>query len=154
MEKGIILDRVSTPEQQRTGLSIDKIQLPLLRQYAKDKDIQVLPKHEFVFQETASQKLRKKFDEMVEFIKANPDITEVIAFRVDRMTRNYRDAVEMDSLRLEYGKKLHFLEDKLVLHKKSFGKEIKDWAVYLAKQHINNCQEHSYNTLQSKLKNQ
>lgn len=93
---------------------------------------------------------------MVTFIKENEDITEVIAFRVDRMTRNYRDAVEMDSLRLEYGKQLHFLEDRLILHKKSFGKEIKDWdtAVYLAKQHINNCQEHSYNTLQSKLKNQ
>lgn len=63
MKKGIILARVSTPEQQRTGLSIDDIQLPRLRQYAKDNDIEVLPIHEFVFQETASQKLRKKFDE-------------------------------------------------------------------------------------------
>lgn len=94
-----------------------------MRQYAKDNDIEVLPKHEFVFQETASQKLRKKFDEMVTFIKENEDITAVIAFRVDRMTRNYRDAVEMDSLRLEYGKQLHFLEDRLVLHKKALGKK-------------------------------
>ncbi|MFZ6022366.1 MAG: recombinase family protein [Patescibacteria group bacterium] len=154
MKKGIILARVSTPEQQKQGLSIDDIQLPQLRQYAKDNGIEIV--NEFVFQETASQKLRKKFDEMIAAIKASNDITEIIAFRVDRMTRNYRDAVEMDSLRLEYGKQLHFLEDRLILHKKSFGKEIKDWdtAVYLAKQHINNCQEHSHNTLQSKLKNQ
>ncbi|MFW5719716.1 MAG: hypothetical protein ACOCXT_01670 [Candidatus Dojkabacteria bacterium] len=63
MQKAIILARVSTQEQQETGLSLDKIQLPQLRQYAIDNGFTVAPEHEFVFQETASQKLRKKLNE-------------------------------------------------------------------------------------------
>lgn len=154
--KGIILARVSTPEQQKQGLSIEDIQLPQLRQYAIDNGIEVSKENEFVFQETAGQKLRKKFDEMVEFIKVNKDITEIIAFRVDRMTRNYRDAVKIDTLRTEFQKRLHFTSDRLVLDEKSVGRDIQDWdlKVFLAKQHINRCQEDSQNTIQSKLKNQ
>lgn len=152
MKKGIILARVSTPEQQKTGLSIEEIQLPQLRDYAKENDIEII--REFVFQETASQKLRKKFDEMIDFIKASKDISVIIAFRVDRMTRNYRDAVEMDILRTEYHKELHFVNDRLVLDEKSVGRDIQDWdlKVFLAKQHINRCQEDARNTLESKQK--
>jgi len=93
---------------------------------------------------------------MVDFVKSSKDINVIIAFRVDRMTRNYRDAVEMDRLRIEYGKELHFVNDRLVLTDKSVGRDIQDWdlKVFLAKQHINRCQEDSYNTLQSKLKSQ
>jgi len=154
MKKGIILARVSTPEQQKTGLSIEDIQLPQLRDYAKENGIEIVK--EFVFQETASQKLRKKFDEMVEFVKSSKEINSIIAFRVDRMTRNYRDAVEMDKLRIDYDKELHFVSDKLTLTSKSVGRDIQDWdlKVFLAKQHINRCQEDAFNTLQSKLKNQ
>jgi len=156
MKKGIILARVSTQEQQETGLSLDKIQLPQLRQYAIDNGFTVAPEHEFVFQETASQKLRKKFDEMVQKIKNNDDIQAIISFRVDRLTRNYRDAVEMDNLRIEHGKELHFVSDRLILTAKSFGRDIQDWdlKVFLAKQHINRCQEDTHNTFMSKLKNQ
>lgn len=153
MKKAIILARVSTKEQEETGLSIDKIQMPQLREYAKDHGIEVV--EEFVFQETASQKLRKKFDEMIEFVKANDEVKIIIGFRVDRLTRNYRDAVEMDVLRTEYDKELHFVSDRLVLTAKSYGRDIQDWdmKVFLAKQHINRCQEDTYNTQQSKLRN-
>ncbi|MCC7432011.1 recombinase family protein [Candidatus Peregrinibacteria bacterium] len=153
MKKAIILARVSTKEQEETGLSIDKIQMPQLREYAKEHGIQVV--EEFVFQETACQKLRKKFDEMIEFVKANDEVKIIIGFRVDRLTRNYRDAVEMDVLRTEYNKELHFVSDRLVLTAKSYGRDIQDWdmKVFLAKQHINRCQEDTYNTQQSKLRN-
>jgi DNA invertase Pin-like site-specific DNA recombinase len=154
MKKAIILARVSTPEQQKSGLSIEEIQLPQMRQYALDNNMEVSKEHEFVFQETASQKLRKKFDEMIEFVKENDEIEAIIAFRVDRMTRNYRDAVEMDTLRTEYKKELHFVNDRLVLDERSVGRDIQDWdlKVFLAKQHINRCQEDAQNTLMSKLK--
>ena len=42
MKKGIILARVSTPEQQKTGLSIEDIQLPQLRDYAKENGIEIV----------------------------------------------------------------------------------------------------------------
>jgi DNA invertase Pin-like site-specific DNA recombinase len=48
MKKAIILARVSTKEQEETGLSIDKIQLPQMRQYAIDNELEVVK--EFVFQ--------------------------------------------------------------------------------------------------------
>lgn len=152
MKKAIILARVSTPEQEKTGLSLEDIQLPQMRDYALEKGLVV--DSEYVFQETASQKLRKKFDEMVDYVKKSNDIQAIIAFRVDRMTRNYRDAVEMDNLRIEYHKELHFVNDRLMLDENSVGRDIQDWdlKVFLAKQHINRCQEDAHNTLQSKLK--
>lgn len=152
MKKGIILARVSTKEQEQTGLSIEKVQMPQMVDYSEEIEIEVV--RTFEFQETASQKLRKNFDEMVQFLKDNDDIKVVIGFRVDRLTRNYRDAVEMDLLRTEYGKELHFVSDRLVLTSKSFGRDIQDWdmKVFLAKQHINRCQEDTHNTQMSKLK--
>lgn len=152
MRKAIILARVSTKEQEATGLSLEKIQIPQMRQYAVDNGFEIVK--EFVFQETANQKLRKKFDEMICYIKAQKGIGAIIAYRVDRMTRNYRDAVEMDKLRIEHGKELHFVNDRLVLTENSYGRDIQDWdlKVFLAKQHINRCQEDSHTTIMSKLK--
>jgi len=150
--KGIILARVSTKEQEKTGLSIEKIQLPQLRDYAKRHNIEVV--NEYVFQETAaSNKQRKMFNSVIEEIKRKKDIKIIITFRVDRLTRNFKDAVEMEILRKEYNKELHFVSDRLVLKQNSYGKEIQEWdmKVFLAKQHINRCQEDSHNTLKSKL---
>ena len=153
MKKAIILARVSTPEQEETGLSIDKIQLPQMFEYAKENGFEVDKKDIFTFQETASQKFRKKFDAMIEYVKFNDEIKAIIALRVDRMTRNFRDAVEMDHLRIEYGKELHFVSDRLVLTSQTYGPDIQNWdfQVVMAKQHINNCQKHAHDTLNSKL---
>lgn len=87
MKKAIILARVSTPEQQRSGLSLDEIQLPKLRDYIASKGYEI--DKEFTFQETASQKLRKQFDEMVRYIKSDPEIIAIVAIRIDRLTRNF-----------------------------------------------------------------
>lgn len=152
MRKAIILARVSTKEQEATGLSLEKIQIPQMREYAKENEFEIVK--EFVFQETANQKLRKKFDEMICYIKERKNIEAIIAYRVDRMTRNYRDAVEMDKLRIEHGKELHFVNDRLLLTENSYGRDIQDWdlKVFLAKQHINRCQEDTHTTITSKLK--
>jgi site-specific DNA recombinase len=151
MKKAVIFARVSTPEQQKQGLSLDEIQLPKMRTYAEENGLII--EREYVFQETASDKLRKQFDEMVRDVKKATDIFAVVAFRVDRLTRNFRDAVAMDELRKKYGKELHLVDDRLVIKQDTYGKEIGDWdtKVYLAKQHINRCQEDAYNTLYSKL---
>lgn len=151
MKKAIILARVSTKEQEEQGLSIEEIQLPKMREYAKNNGFVVVK--EFVFQETAAHKLRKNFLEVIEFIKTKEDVKAIIGFRVDRVTRNYRDAVIMDDLRIDYDKELHFTSDRLILHKKSKGNAIQEWdvKVFLAKQHINNCTDHANDTLESRL---
>lgn len=139
--KAIILARVSTKRQELEGLSLEDIQLPRMREYAKDKGIEIVK--EFVFQESADRKRRVSFDEVVDYLKKNKDIQSIITFRVDRATRNYRDAVTMDDLRVDYDKHIHFVDDRLILTSKSSGRDIQDWdlKVFLAKQHINRLKD-------------
>lgn len=153
MKKAVILARVSTLRQEKEGLSLQDIQLPLLRDYARDNDFDVVK--EFVFSESADRKIRTKFNEMIEHVKKNPDIKAIIAFRVDRITRNFRDAVEMDNLRLDHDKELHFAHDRLVIDQKSVGRDIQDWdlKVFLAKQTINRLKEDAFVTAERKLAN-
>ncbi|NLG07067.1 recombinase family protein [Candidatus Peribacteria bacterium] len=150
--KGVILARVSTKRQEDEGLSLDN-QLDTLREYAKKQGIEIVK--EFVFHESAGHKIRRKFDEMIEFVQGNPDIQGILAYRVDRTTRNFRDAVMLDNLRTEDSKELHFVHDRLVLTDKSYGRDIQNWdlKVFLAKQYLNNLQEDGANTWARKLKN-
>ncbi len=141
MIKAVILARVSTKRQEMEGLSLKEIQLPFLQKYAIEKEFDVV--REFVYSETADYKIRKKFNEVIEFVKTNTDVKVILCFRVDRATRNYRDAVLIDDLRLEYDKEIHFVYDHLVINKKSVGRDIQDWdlKVFLAKQTINRLKE-------------
>src|SRR3990167_524975 len=150
--RAVILARVSTARQEEEGLSLDN-QLQTLRDYAARNEIEVVK--EFRFSESADRKIRKKFLEMVDFIKQHSEVKAVIAYRVDRITRNYRDAVEMDDLRLEADKELHFVYDHLVLNSKTLGRDIVDWdlKVFLAKQFINRLKEDAKNSALYKLKN-
>lgn len=146
MTKAVILARVSTLKQEKEGLSLKEIQLPALRDYAKDKGLEV--EREFVFAESADYKIRRKFDEMVEFVKANEDVKTIIAYRVDRITRNFRDAVLIDDMRSNYGKEIHFVYDRLVIGKDTIGRDIQDWdlKVFLAKQYLNRLKEDAKNS--------
>ena len=153
MKKAVILARVSTDRQEQEGLSLEEIQLPRLRKYAEDKGLEVVS--DFVFSETADHKMRAKFDEMVDFVKKNKDIEAIIAFRVDRITRNFRDAVAMDELRNDFGKELHFVDDRLMIDRNSKSNEIAQWdlKVFLAKQYINRLKDDGRNTKYTKLEN-
>ena len=152
MRKAVILARVSTKRQEQEGLSLEEIQLPQMRDYADTNGFEVV--REFVFSESADLGIRKKFNEMMEYVKKHSDIEVIIAFRVDRATRNFADAVTMDTLRAEYDKELHFVYDRLVITKQSRGRDIQDWdtKVFLAKQQLNRLKEDAYNTKQAKLK--
>lgn len=152
MQKGVIMARVSTTRQQEEGLSLDN-QLQTLRDYATKRGINVV--QEFCFSESADRKIRKKFLEMVDFVKDRKDITVIIAYRVDRITRNYRDAVVMDELGLDNDKELHFVYDHLVINKNTVGRDIVDWdlKVFLAKQYLNRLKEDAVNSALYKLKN-
>lgn len=153
MKKAVILARVSTLRQEKEGLSLQDIQLPILRDYAKDNEFQV--DKEFVFSESADKKIRTKFNEMIAYVKNNPDIVAIIAYRVDRITRNYRDAVLIDDLRSEHNKEIHFVYDRLVISQKTIGRDITDWdtKVYLAKQFLNRLKDDAVTTAQRKLEN-
>lgn len=149
--KAVILARVSTMRQEKEGLSLEDIQLPMLRDYAKENGFDV--EKEFVFSESADSKIRKKFNEMISFAKKSKEIKAIICYRVDRITRNFRDAVLIDELRLEHGKEIHFVHDRLVICKDTIGRDITDWdtKVYLAKQFLNRLKEDAVISAQRKL---
>lgn len=151
--KAVILARVSTPRQEKEGLSLKEIQLPILRDYARENGFEIV--QEYVFQESADKKIRKKFDEMINFVRSHKDIGYIITFRVDRITRNYRDAVALDELRIEHDKEIHFVNDRLIINKDSTGREIQDWdlKVFLAKQTINRLKDDERISRARKLEN-
>ncbi len=151
--KAVILARVSTLRQEQEGLSLKEMQLPRLREYAIDKGLEVV--REFVFSESADLGIRNKYQEMIDYVKDNPEIQSIIAFRVDRVTRNFRDHFEADALMKDFNKEFHFVQDGLIINKNTTGRDITDWdtKVYLGKQFINRLREDAINSASYKIKN-
>ena len=96
MKKAVIIARVSTSRQEQEGLSLHEMQVPRLEKYAKENNIEIVKR--FVFSESAAQKIRKKFNRMISYIKSNKKIDVILAIKADRVTRNYRDAVIINDL--------------------------------------------------------
>lgn len=69
MKCAVIYVRVSSKDQEREGYSIPA-QLKLLREYAKNNDLQV--EREFVDVETAKMAERRNFGEMVQYLEKSP----------------------------------------------------------------------------------
>ena len=152
LKKAIIFARVSTKRQERDGLSLKEIQLPKAREYAKKNDISIIK--EYIVGETGGdRKDRIKFDEMVEFLKKHEDVTEIISFRVDHITRNFRDAVTMDEMRQKYDKYIHCIDDRLILYKDSPARDLTQWniKVFVAQEYLNRVVEDGNNTKYTKL---
>ena len=151
VSKAIIFARVSTKRQENEGLSLEEIQLPRARDYARDNNLNVVK--EFKISETGSEyKTRNKFNEMVTYAKKN-SISDIVTFRVDRMTRNFRDSVLIDELRTKHKVRLHFIDDRLVLTQESRSNEIIQWdfKVMFAKSQLERIKEDGMNTKMSKL---
>ena len=140
MSKAIIFARVSTKRQENEGLSLEEIQLPNARKYAEAKGLNVIK--EFKISETGGgYKARTKFQEMIEYARKNK-VTDIISFRVDRVTRNFRDSVLIDDLRNE-GVNLHFISDNLILSQDSKSADIMQWdlKVFFAKSQLESIKE-------------
>ena len=152
VKKGIIFARVSTERQEKEGLSLKEIQLPKAQDYAKRKNIKII--EECVVSESAGGvKDRKEFDRLIRLLKDREDITEIISFRVDRITRNFRDAVTMNELRQKYDKNIHCIDDRLVLHKDSPVNDLTQWnvKVFLGQEYINKVTDDGNKTKYNKL---
>lgn len=151
MEKCIIIARVSTSTQANEGISLQELQIPQLKEYAQKKNFHVFKILEY--DETASGKRRKHFDEILKTILDN-NIKHIIYQKFDRLTRNYRDYVKVEEL-IKIGKIFHFVEENTVLDKSVKGSKQTefDTRLFLAKQHINICQEYSINLIKRKKEN-
>src|SRR3989344_1615233 len=123
--RAITLTRVSTREQAEEGYSLPA-QEKLLSDYATSKEL-VLKKKFSVPESATGKQERKTFNEMV-----------------DRMTRNFSDAVSLDKwLNEDEERQIHFVKQNLIIHKNARSHEKFQWDIYiaLARQYSNNLSE-------------
>jgi site-specific DNA recombinase len=149
--EAVILARVSSREQEAEGYSLPA-QVRLLTEYCDRKGLKV--KKEFQIAESASGKRQREvFDQMMEYINQHK-VKHFVAEKVDRLTRNFKDAVMIDGwLEEDAERNVHLVKDSLIMHKHSRSQEKLNWGVRIifAKNYIDNLKEEVEKGMQEKL---
>ena len=144
--KAVAYIRVSSREQEK-GYSLSA-QEKLLRKYAEDEGYEIV---EF-FREAMSAKTsgRKQFNLMLKYLKSHPDVNKLLVEKTDRITRNFKDVVVLDSIE---GLELHFVKEGSVISErsKSQDKMIYGLRVVLSKQYIDNLKEEAEKGILAKI---
>ena len=139
--RAIIFARVSSREQEESGYSLPA-QEKLMSEYAYRKVLNII--EVFSISESASgKKQRESFIEMIKYVKKN-NISNIICEKVDRLTRNFKDAVLIDEwLEVDDERKLHLVKDSLIMHKNSRSQEKLNWGIRIifAKNYTDNLSE-------------
>ena len=148
--KAVILARVSTKDQEEFGHSLPA-QTQKLREYAEKKGFEIIK--EFSFSESAGTKIRKKFEDVLDYLKSQKEMPVLLCQNVDRVTRNFRDAVDLDDMRINHGLEIHFVQDGFVLSRNAGGGEMFMWEakVFLAKQYINRLTDDAVRSMNHKV---
>ncbi|MEC3861874.1 recombinase family protein [Mesobacterium sp. TK19101] len=143
--RAVIYARVSSKEQEKEGYSIPA-QLKLLKDYAAAEGFTVAK--EYVDVETAKQTGRGAFGEMVNWLRAHPDMRVVLVEKTDRLYRNLKDWVTIDELDAE----IHFPKEGVVLSRDSRSSEkfMHGIKVLMAKNYIDNLSEEARKGMQEK----
>jgi DNA invertase Pin-like site-specific DNA recombinase len=122
VRKCVINARVSTREQKE-GYSLD-VQTDELRNYAHVN--RMIIGKEFVYVESASKQGRTHFEEMIAYVLANPDITDILAEKTDRILRNLNDFTLIQDLARSRGVNIHLLKEGQIVSKET---KSQDWLV-------------------------
>lgn len=88
MAECVIYARVSTKEQQQEGYSIPA-QLKAIREFCIREGL--TPVEEFTEAESAGKAGRAQFTALCAFFAAHPEVKVVVAHKLDRLYRNFRD---------------------------------------------------------------
>ncbi len=141
MKKALIFCRVSSKEQEETGYSLPA-QKKLLEDYSIQHDY-IVAKVFSISESASGEKQRKIFNEMLAYLEKN-HIDILVVEKTDRLTRNHRDAVEVDKwINKDSNRQVHFVKENFVLHKDSKSNEKFIWniKVSVAQYYIDNLSE-------------
>jgi site-specific DNA recombinase len=143
--KAVTYARVSTPEQEKEGFSIDA-QKKLLIGYAQTNGLNIVK--EFVDIETAKLCGRTNFGEMIRHLKKHVDIRAILVEKTDRLYRNLKDWVTLDEFDIE----IHLVKEGVVLSRESRSSEkfMHGIKVLMAKNYIDNLSEEARKGMQEK----
>ena len=140
-QKAVISARVSSREQQEEGFSLDS-QVKTDKDYACKKDYKI--SKIFAVPESAkSSEERKTFQAMMKYVREK-NIKIIICEKVDRITRNFKDAVTIDDwLEEDEEREMHFVKDNITLNKLSRSNDKLNWGVRIlfAKNYIDQLKE-------------
>lgn len=125
--QAVILARVSSKDQE-DGFSIDA-QLERLNQYCIRRNLQIA--RVFSFTESSSSGDRKKFQEVLNYIKLvnkeTGSTVSLVADKVDRLIRNFNDYPVLNSLYENNIAELCFVGDNLTIGKNSTSQDKMIW---------------------------
>ncbi|HYC79961.1 MAG TPA: recombinase family protein [Candidatus Binatia bacterium] len=130
LQKAILYTRVSSKEQAEEGYSLDA-QERLLQDYAIRNSLEVV--RVFKISESASGKhLRKLFYEVFNF--ATKDKVDIILCeKIDRLTRNLKDAVMVDDwVKESSNRAVHFVKENFILNQNTKAHDNFMWDVKVA----------------------
>lgn len=151
MNKAISWARVSTKSQEDEGYSLNA-QAKIVQDYAARRDLTIVKN--FAVPESARGKQeRVEFIKMLEYLEENKDIKTLLCEKVDRISRNFTDALKIDEwLNRDPERQIHFVKQSLVIHQNSKSNEKFQWDIYLvmARQYSNNLSEEARKGLSQK----
>jgi site-specific DNA recombinase len=131
--------RVSSKEQEQ-GFSLDS-QVRTLSDYAVSKAFRIVK--EFRYAESAKKQGRKHFNAMLDYLREHPEVRIVLVEKTDRLSRNLKDFVLVESLVEELGLEIHLVKEGQILRKESKSQDrlVQGMFALLARNYIQNQQE-------------
>ena len=137
--KAVVFARVSTREQEE-GYSIEG-QLNRIKQYCERKQLPILAT--YTIAESSNKGGRKKFYEMLNFVKKQKVPIAIVCDKVDRLQRSFEEyPVLIDMLR-RHNTQLHFVTEHEVINKNSNGHEFTKYQIniVLSESYTNNMSD-------------
>jgi DNA invertase Pin-like site-specific DNA recombinase len=139
--EAVIYARVSSKEQEESGYSLEA-QEKLLKDYAEQRGFELVKIYK-VTESASGKQIRKMFIEMIQYVTMN-DINIILCEKIDRLTRNLKDAATASDWILESdGREIHFVKENFVVSKNTRAHEnfVWDMKVAMARFYTNNLSE-------------
>lgn len=148
--KAIILARVSSTEQEE-GYSIEA-QKHRLEDYCLRKGFEVIKIFELVESSTVGP--RQKFMEAIKFAKKQKELITVVADKVDRLQRGFKESPLLNELINEEKIELHFHVENCIIHKYSSSSEKLLWNmnVVMAQSYVDSLRDNVNRSIEQKLR--
>lgn len=128
--KAIIFARVSSREQEETGYSLDS-QAKLLQDYATAHGLDVIKTWK-ISESASGKQIRKVFTEVMRHISAH-NIPVILCEKIDRLTRNPKDASIIDEwVKERKGREVHFVKEAFILNGSTKAHENLVWNMKVA----------------------
>ena len=145
-KQAVIFARVSSREQE-LGQSIEA-QLKNLREYCKRNDFNIIK--QFSITESSTKGDRKKFVEMLNFVKQQPSKIIIVADCVDRIQRSFRESIELGDLADKNKIEIHFVRENLIISADSNTSDRMRWdfSVMAAKAYVGNLRDNVKRSMQ------